>query len=88
MYQLFFSRCKLFSGHLANHTTRAIWIGEHQPIKYEFLQDFDAGILKEIQEVFDDKTRLAHLMYTLLVPNRYGVTKEDQVEASVRQRVK
>ena len=75
-------------GHLANHTTRAIWIGDHQPIKHEFLQDFDASILKEIQSVFEDKTKLAHLLYTLLVPARYGVTKEDASEVSVRQRTK
>jgi len=63
--------------HGLNHTTRALWLGEKQPVKTEFLANFDALILKEISGVKDDRKTLVHLMYTHMVPARYGVHAQD-----------
>jgi aromatic ring-cleaving dioxygenase len=80
--------------HLENHTTRALWLGDKQPIKEEFLKRFDAEVVKGITDVFERciklqndseegaekynqvREELAHLMYTHIVPSRYGISKD------------
>jgi len=63
--------------HGLNHTTRALWLGDKQPVKTDFLADFDRSVVEEINRVKDDRKALVQLMYTHMVPSRYGISPQE-----------